>query len=45
LTQRIDPHQILDSNGVSGVMPHDVVMFLKGMAIHPQLVETQKFSA
>ena len=27
------------------VLLYDVVMFLKGMVIHPQLVETQKFSA
>ena len=30
---------------LDGVMLYDVVMFLKGMVIHPQLVETQKFSA
>ena len=30
---------------LDGVMLFDVVMFLKGMAIHPQLVETQKLWA
>ena len=47
LTQRIDPtRQILDSDDIiSCYVVWCCHVLIKGMVIHPQLVETQKFSA
>ena len=45
LIQWIDPTRFWIQMVFYGVMLWDVVTFLKGMAIHPQLVETQKLSA